>query len=175
MLTIYESVSGVYLAPVLIIISFLGLIVPVLLAVALLTLLERKVIGYAQLRKGPNLVGPLGVLQPIADGLKLFIKENFKPSPASPIMFFGAPTSFFFIAVVLWGVMPLSSSGLNVSFSLFFVIAVSSLSAYSVLIAGWASKSKYALLGSLRGVAQIISYEVRFGLIVIPLAYFAGS
>lgn len=101
MLSFYKNIKKFIKKPFLVVVSFLGLIVPVLLAVALLTLLERKVIGYMQLRKGPNLVGPLGVLQPIADGLKLFIKENFKPSSASPIMFFGAPVSFFFIAVVL--------------------------------------------------------------------------
>nr|YP_009730177.1 NADH dehydrogenase subunit 1 [Ophiopholis japonica]QHT54233.1 NADH dehydrogenase subunit 1 [Ophiopholis japonica] len=175
MLSLYNSFQGSFISPILVVVSFLGLIIPVLLAVALLTLFERKVIGYTQLRKGPNLVGPLGVLQPIADGLKLFIKENFKPSSASPIMFFGAPASFFFIAIILWGVIPLGSSGVNVSFSLFFILAISSLSAYSVLVAGWASNSKYALVGSLRGVAQIISYEVSFSLIVIPLAFFVGG
>nr|YP_009730190.1 NADH dehydrogenase subunit 1 [Ophiopholis mirabilis]QHT54272.1 NADH dehydrogenase subunit 1 [Ophiopholis mirabilis] len=172
---LFEFLQNELFQSILLLLSFLGLIIPVLLAVALLTLLERKVIGYMQLRKGPNLVGPLGVLQPIADGLKLFIKESFKPSSASPLMFFGAPASFFFIAVVLWGVIPLQASGLNVTFSLFFIIAVSSLSAYSILVAGWSSNSKYALVGALRGVAQIISYEVSFSLIVVPLAFFVGS
>jgi len=165
-----------FLAPVITAIKFLGLIVPVLLAVALLTLLERKVIGYTQFRKGPKLVGPYGVLQPIADGLKLFIKERIQPSSSKPLLFFVAPASFFLLAILSWGVIPLcEGSGLKLSMSLFFVLAISSLSSYSILIAGWASNSKYALLGALRGVAQAISYEVRFGLIIIPAVMLVGS
>jgi len=117
-------------------IKFLGVIVPVLLAVALLTLLERKVIGYMQLRKGPNLVGPWGVLQPIADGLKLFIKERIVPSKASPTLFLLSPAVFFFIALLLWGVTPVMFSGLNLSLSLLFVITFSRLSVYAILGSG---------------------------------------
>lgn len=124
------------LTKIVLVFNFLGLIIPVLLAVALLTLLERKVIGYMQLRKGPNLVGPLGVLQPIADGLKLFIKENIKPSSASSLLFFVAPARFFFFAVLLWSAVPVFCSGVNFSLSLLFILAISSLSAYSILIAG---------------------------------------
>ena len=168
----YKLLPFVYLG---VFVKFLGLIVPVLLAVALLTLLERKVIGYMQFRKGPNLVGPLGVLQPIADGLKLFIKEKVSPSSASPLLFFLAPGRFFLFAVVLWRAVPVYCSGVNFSLSLLFVLGVSSLSAYSILVAGWASNSKYALLGALRGAAQTVSYEVRFGLIVLPLVLLVGS
>nr|YP_009730151.1 NADH dehydrogenase subunit 1 [Ophiomastix mixta]QHT54194.1 NADH dehydrogenase subunit 1 [Ophiomastix mixta] len=150
-------------------------LVPVLLAVALLTLLERKVLGYMQFRKGPNLVGPLGILQPIADGMKLFIKENVKPSTASPFLYYLAPPVFFFLAFLLWGVVPLGFSILNVSLSLLFVIALSSLSVYGVLSAGWASNSKYAVLGALRAVAQSISYEVSFALILLSMVCFVGG
>lgn len=157
------------------VVNFLGVIVPILLAVALLTLLERKVIGYMQLRKGPNLVGPLGVLQPIADGLKLFIKENLTPASSSPLLFFLAPGRFFLFAVLLWVRIPVVFSGVKLSLSLLFILAVSRLSAYSILVAGWASNSKYALIGALRGAAQTVSYEVRFGLIILPLVLLVGS
>ena len=119
-----------------VLVNFVGLLVPILLAVALLTLLERKVIGYMQFRKGPNLVGPLGVLQPIADGLKLFIKERLKPSNASPVLFFVSPGLFFFIALVLWGVVPVIFSGMNITVSVLFLITLSSLSVYAILGSG---------------------------------------
>lgn len=155
--------------------NFIGVVVPVLIGVAILTLLERKVIGYMQFRKGPNLVGPLGVLQPIADGIKLFIKENFSSSVSTSLMFFAAPVRFFLLAIILWGALPVNFSGIYLELSLLFILSISSLSAYSVLVAGWSSNSKYALLGALRGGAQIVSYEVSFRLIIIPLVFFLGS
>uniref|UniRef100_A0AAU6PWV0 NADH-ubiquinone oxidoreductase chain 1 n=1 Tax=Macrophiothrix sp. TaxID=3135532 RepID=A0AAU6PWV0_9ECHI len=170
-LAFWEILLGVVIFTV----NFLGVIVPVLLGVAVLTLLERKVIGYTQFRKGPNLVGPLGVLQPLADGLKLFVKESFNPVSSSTLMFFIAPGSFFLLAVLLWGAMPVGVSLANLELSFLFVLSISSLSAYPVLVAGWASNSKYALLGALRGGAQIVSYEVSFSLIILPLVCFLGS
>lgn len=155
--------------------KLVALIIPVLLAVALLTLLERKTLGYMQLRKGPNLVGPLGLLQPFADGMKLFIKENFKPHNSSTLLFILSPPAFFFLGILLWRVAPLETRGLKFSLSLLFVITFSRLSVYAILGAGWASKSKYALLGALRAVAQTISYEVRFGLVLLPLIFIVGG
>nr|YP_001434577.1 NADH dehydrogenase subunit 1 [Asymmetron inferum]BAF76608.1 NADH dehydrogenase subunit 1 [Asymmetron inferum] len=149
--------------------------VPVLLAVAFLTLTERKVIGYIQLRKGPNVVGPYGLLQPIADGVKLFIKEPIKPSSSVPQLFFLAPFLALTLALLLWAPMPMAESFIELNFGVLFVLAISSLSVYSLMASGWASNSKYALLGALRAVAQMVSYEVSLGLIILSLICLVGN
>nr|YP_009116563.1 NADH dehydrogenase subunit 1 [Lobotes surinamensis]BAQ20838.1 NADH dehydrogenase subunit 1 [Lobotes surinamensis] len=157
------------------IINPLSLIIPVLLAVAFLTLLERKVLSYMQLRKGPNVVGPYGLLQPIADGIKLFIKEPIRPSTASPLLFSISPVLALTIALMLWMPMPIPYPVLDLNLAILFILALSSLAVYSILGSGWASNSKYALMGALRAVAQTISYEVSLGLILLSAIMFSGG
>nr|YP_010485987.1 NADH dehydrogenase subunit 1 [Tropidophorus hainanus]UVW82159.1 NADH dehydrogenase subunit 1 [Tropidophorus hainanus] len=150
-------------------------IIPILIAVAFLTLLERKILGYMQLRKGPNIVGPYGLLQPIADGVKLFTKEPIRPSPSSPTLFILTPTLALFLALLIWAPMPMPAPMTDLNLGLLFMLALSSMAVYSILWSGWSSNSKYPLIGALRAVAQTISYEVTLGVILLTVVILAGG
>nr|YP_009487345.1 NADH dehydrogenase subunit 1 [Makalata macrura]AWB97166.1 NADH dehydrogenase subunit 1 [Makalata macrura] len=155
--------------------NFLLLIMPILLAMAFLTLVERKLLGYMQLRKGPNIVGPYGVLQPIADALKLFIKEPLHPSTSSITLFTIAPSLALTLALSMWIPIPMPYPLINMNMGALFILATSSLAVYSILWSGWASNSKYALFGALRAVAQTISYEVTLAIILLSVILLNGS
>jgi NADH-quinone oxidoreductase subunit H len=154
-----------------------GLVIPLLIGVAFLTLAERKVMASMQRRKGPNVVGIFGIFQPIADGLKLLVKEPVLPSSANLVIFLFAPMLTFLLSQVAWAVIPFGEglvfADLNVG--LLYLFAISSLGVYGIITAGWSSNSKYAFLGSLRSAAQMVSYEVSMGLIVITVLILVGS
>ena len=160
-----------------IIIKILVILVPLLISIAYLTLAERKVLGYIQCRKGPNVVGVYGLLQPIADGLKLFIKEIIVPNHANIFIYILAPILSLTLAFIVWGAIPygrgvvLSDLGIGI----LYLFAVSSISVYAILMSGWSSNSKYAFLGAIRAAAQMISYEVSIGLIIISVVVCVGS
>ena len=168
----------VYLWPVLwIVIKILLLVVPLLIGVAYLTYAERKVIGAMHLRRGPNVVGPYGLLQPIADGMKLFFKETIIPTGANKVVFLVAPMLTFSLALIAWAVIPVGNGLViaNINVGVLYLFAISSLGVYGVLMAGWSSNSKYAFLGGLRSAAQMVSYEVSMGFIIITVLLVAGS
>nr|APC60829.1 NADH dehydrogenase subunit 1 [Thrichomys apereoides] len=156
-------------------INFILLIIPILLAMAFLTLMERKILGYMQLRKGPNIVGPYGILQPMADALKLFIKEPLRPSTSSIMLFTIAPSLALTLALSMWIPIPMPYPLINMTLGALFILATSSLAVYSILWSGWASNSKYALFGALRAVAQTISYEVTLAIILLSILLLNGS
>ena len=157
--------------------KIVAITLPVVLSVAYLTFAERKVIGWMQLRKGPNMVGPFGLLQPIADGVKLFLKETIIPSGANKILFVLAPMLTFILALVAWAVIPFGDGLVlsNINVGILYIFALSSLGVYGIIIAGWASNSKYAFLGALRSAAQMISYEVSIGFILVSVLLLSGS
>jgi NADH-quinone oxidoreductase subunit H len=167
-----------YLWPGLIIVGqILLIIVPIMGAVAYLTLAERKVIAAMQLRKGPNVVGPFGLFQPVADGLKLLVKETVIPSGANRVVFILAPMLTFILALVAWAVIPFDAGWVlaDINVGILYLFAISSLGVYGIIMAGWASNSKYAFLGALRSAAQMVSYEVAIGFVIITVLMCVGS
>lgn len=172
------SFWAAYVWPAALIVGYiLAILIPLLGGVAYLTLAERKVIAAIQLRKGPNVVGPFGLLQPIADGVKLLFKETVIPSGANRVVFLMAPMLTFVLAVVAWAVIPFDEGWVlaDINVGVLYLFAISSLGVYGIIMAGWASNSKYAFLGALRSAAQMVSYEVAIGFIIISVLLCVGS
>ncbi len=159
------------------ILKILSTTVPLLLAVAFFTVAERKIMGAIQRRRGPNVIGFVGLLQAIADGLKLLVKETILPSNSNLGIFLLAPVLSFILSVIGWGVIPFSHTVVlaDINLGILYIFAVSSLNVYGLILAGWASNSKYAFLGALRSTAQMISYEISIGFIVLSIATCVGS
>ena len=155
----------------------LALLVPVLIGVAYLTYAERKVLAAMQLRKGPNVVGPFGLLQPFADALKMIMKETIIPAGANRLLFLMAPMLTFGLAMIAWAVIPVNAGWAiaDINVGILYLFAISSLGVYGIIIAGWASNSKYAFLGALRSAAQMVSYEVSMGFVLVSVLLCVGS
>src|SRR5690348_11269355 len=162
---------------IVILLECLAVTVPLLVAVAYMTYVDRKVWASIQLRRGPNVVGPFGLLQPFADGLKLVLKETIVPSSANMVLFLIAPVITFMTALVAWAVVPFDNGWViaDINVGILYLFAISSLGVYGIIIAGWASNSKYAFLGALRSAAQMVSYEVSMGFVLVTVLLCVGS
>ena len=172
-----EFWSGFLLPLIIMVLEILAITVPLLVAVAFMTYAERKIMGAMQLRQGPAIVGPFGLMQPFADGLKLFAKEQILPEGANRVVFYVAPMLTFFLALIAWAVIPFDYGVVlsNINVGVLYLFAISSLGVYGIVMAGWASNSRYAFLGALRSAAQMVSYEVSMGLIIITVLLCVGS
>ncbi|MBV8060149.1 MAG: NADH-quinone oxidoreductase subunit NuoH [Alphaproteobacteria bacterium] len=172
-----EFIQQYGLQLLILIIKIVVVVVGVLIGVAYLTYAERRVMAAMQMRRGPNVVGPFGLLQPIADGVKLLGKETIIPTGANAALFLGAPMLTFFLALSTWAVVPFQEGVVlaDINVGVLYLFAISSLSVYGIIIAGWASNSKYSFLGALRSAAQMVSYEVSIGLVIITVLLCVGS
>jgi NADH-quinone oxidoreductase subunit H len=155
----------------------LSIVIPLLIAVAYFTIAERKIMGAIQRRRGPNVVGFIGLVQPLADGLKLFVKETTLPTNANISIFLIAPALTFILSLVAWSVIPFAEGVVvcDLNLGILYLLAISSLNVYGILFAGWSSNSKYAYLGALRSAAQMISYEISIGFTILNVVICAGS
>lgn len=160
-----------------ILIKILIIVIPLLISVAYFTLAERKILGAIQRRRGPNVVGTYGLLQPLADGFKLLIKETVLPSNANKFLFLLSPIITFVLSLMGWAVIPYDKYSVlaDINIGVLYLFAISSLGVYGIIMAGWSSNSKYAFLGALRSAAQMVSYEISIGFIIINIALFVGS
>ncbi|WP_028794900.1 NADH-quinone oxidoreductase subunit NuoH [Thalassobaculum salexigens] len=172
-----EFIDTYVIPGAIIVAQIMALVVPLLVAVAYLTFFERKVIGAIQLRKGPNVVGPFGLFQPFADALKLLSKETILPAGANKIIFLLAPMLTFILSLIAWAVIPFDKGMVlaDINVGVLYLFAISSLGVYGVIMSGWASNSKYAFLGALRSAAQMVSYEVSIGFVIITVLLCVGS
>ncbi len=172
-----EVWAGYLLPAIIILLQILAIVVPLLVAVALMTYFERKIMAAMQLRMGPNVVGPFGLLQPMADGIKLMFKETVFPTGANKIVFVMAPMLTFILGMVAWAVIPFGGGLVlaDINVGILYLFAISSLGVYGIIMAGWASNSKYAFLGALRSAAQMVSYEVSIGFVMITVLLCVGS
>jgi len=173
----YMLWSGYAWPAIVIVVQIVAIVVPLMLLIAYTTYAERKVLAAMQLRMGPNVVGWWGLLQPIADGLKLLTKETVIPSGANRVLFVAAPMLTFILAMIAWSVIPFDAGMVlaDINVGILYLFAISSLGVYGIVVAGWASNSKYAFLGALRSAAQMVSYEVSIGFVIVTVILCAGS